>query len=306
MRVVCIGECMVELRQAGDGLYARGFAGDAYNTAVYLKRSSPQTEVSLLTVTGAGPLSVAMRQAWASQGVDDALAVAVDGTEPGLYMIELSPSGERGFRYWRSASPARQWFSRLIADGGADRLAGADLVYLSGISLAILRPDEQRAAIGWLAALKGRVGRIAFDPNVRPALWPDLAAARRAMEPLFAIADILRASREDGALLYGLEDPKAQIEAFRRAGAGEIALTLDADGCLSAAGGAAVLLPAPPVAVVRDTSGAGDAFNGAYLAARLLGEAPIEAARAGLGVASRVVTHAGAIVPAEVSHPRPP
>ena len=43
MGVVCIGECMVELRQAGEGLYARSFAGDAYNTvAVYLKRSAPR------------------------------------------------------------------------------------------------------------------------------------------------------------------------------------------------------------------------------------------------------------------------
>ena len=306
MRVVCIGECMVELRQAGDGLYARGFAGDAYNTAVYLKRSAPQAEVSLLTVTGVGPLSLAMRASWADEGVDDALAFAVEGTEPGLYMIDLSPSGERSFRYWRSASPARQWFSHLLADGGADRLAGADLVYLSGISLAILRPDEQRAAIAWLAAMKSRVGRIAFDPNVRPALWSDLASARAAIEPMFAVADILRASREDAALLYGLEDPTAQIAAFRRAGADEIVLSLDADGCLSVGEGAAVRLPAPKVEAVRDTSGAGDSFNGAYLAARLLGEAPLDAARAGLRVASRVVAHAGAIVPAAVSHPSGP
>ncbi len=303
MRVVCIGECMVELRQAGDGLYARNFAGDAYNTAVYLKRSAPLAEVSLLTATGVGGLSAAMRADWASQGVDDQLAFAIEGAEPGLYMIELSPTGERSFRYWRSASPARQWLSRLIADGGAERLAGADLVYLSGISLAILPPDEQVAATRLLARLKGRVGRIAFDPNVRPALWPDLATARRVIEPMFAIADILRASREDGALLYGLDDPATQVEAFRRAGAREIALTLDADGCVSAAERGVVRLAAPSVDRVVDTSGAGDSFNGAYLAARLLGAPPLDAARAGLKVAARVVTHAGGIVPVSVSHP---
>jgi len=303
MRVVCIGECMVELRQAGEGLYARSFAGDAYNTAVYLKRSAPQAEVSLLTATGLGGLSAAMRADWASEGVDDRLAFAVEGAEPGLYMIELSAAGERSFRYWRSASPARQWLRRLMADGGADRLAGADLVYLSGISLAILPAEDQRRAAAWLASLKGRVGRIAFDPNVRPALWPDLATARSVIEPMFAIADILRASREDGVLLYGLDDPAVLVDAFRRAGAREIALTLDADGCVLSAGGGDVHLPAPSVSEVRDTSGAGDSFNGAYLAARLLGGAPMEAARAGLQVAARVVTHPGAIVPAAFSHP---
>jgi hypothetical protein len=39
--VICIGECMVELRAAGADAFAGAYAGDAYNTAVYLKRSLP-------------------------------------------------------------------------------------------------------------------------------------------------------------------------------------------------------------------------------------------------------------------------
>jgi 2-dehydro-3-deoxygluconokinase len=305
MRVVSIGECMVELRHAGDGLYARSFAGDAYNTAVYLKRSAPQAQVSLLTATGVGGLSASLRAAWADEGVQDDLAYAVEGAEPGLYMIELTPTGERSFRYWRSASPAKQWLSRLLADGGANRLAGADLVYLSGVSLAILAPDERAQAVKLLKSLKGRVGRIAFDPNVRPALWSNLAEARAAIEPVLGVADILRASREDGELLFGLTQPTAQIDAYRDLGAREIALTLDADGCVWADSANASALPTPDTGAVRDTSGAGDSFNGAYLAARLTGASGLDAARAGLAVASRVVTHAGAIVPASVSHPPP-
>ena len=52
-RVIAIGECMVELSAAGDGLLRRRFAGDAYNTAVYLKRARPlQTQVSFLDGDG--------------------------------------------------------------------------------------------------------------------------------------------------------------------------------------------------------------------------------------------------------------
>ena len=49
---------------------------------------------------------------------------------------------------------------------------------------------------------------------------------------------------------------------------------------------------------VVDTSGAGDSFNGAYLAARLKGRTPSEAAREGLALAAKVVAQPGAIIPA--------
>jgi 2-dehydro-3-deoxygluconokinase len=82
----------------------------------------------------------------------------------------------------------------------------------------------------------------------------------------------------------------------------EVALTLGAAGCAIAAGEARLQLPGLGVERVIDTSGAGDAFNGAYLAHRLRGHSPDESAQAALRVAARVVTHAGAIVPASVSH----
>jgi 2-dehydro-3-deoxygluconokinase len=302
MRAVCIGECMVELRQADGELYVRAFAGDAYNTAVYLKRSAPRSHVAFLTATGDDPLSCAMRAAFAAEGIEDTHAFIVKGREPGLYMIELDATGERRFHYWRSASAARCWLALLMQNGGADRLAGVDLLYLSGISLAI-QPDEARnEAINLFASLRDRVGRIAFDANVRPALWRDLDTARMAIAPMIRIADILRASQEDATLLYGAREPQAQIEAFRAAGAREIALTLGAQGCVVTTEDGEAALPAPAVKV-NDTCGAGDAFTGAYLAERLGGASPLVAAGVALKIASRVVTYPGAIVPAKISHP---
>ena len=54
---------------------------------------------------------------------------------------------------------------------------------------------------------------------------------------------------------------------------------------------------APPAAGVVDTTAAGDSFAAAYLAARLRGAAPAEAARAGHALAGAVVRHPGAIIP---------
>jgi 2-dehydro-3-deoxygluconokinase len=280
-RACCIGECMVELRGAGEGLLRQGFAGDSYNTAVYLKRSAPDIAVHYVTATGTDPLSRAMRGAWSDEGVEDGLAFAVPDRKPGLYMIELDAAGERRFHYWRGESAAKLWLSELKS-AGIDRLFGADLVYLSGISLAILSPEERREALALLEALRGKVGKIAFDPNYRPALWRSRDEAAGLVREAAARADIFLPSSEDMEALALPPDCCAET-AMTAEGARALVDRVWVQGELATR--------------VVDTSGAGDSFNGAYLAARLRGAAPADAARAGLALAATVVGHPGAIIP---------
>ena len=303
IRAVCIGEAMVELRPAAGGLYARAIAGDAYNAAVYLARSLRGDGcVRFLTAVGDETLSAAITADIMAQGLGAELVFEVRGGLPGLYLIELDASGDRSFHYWRSASAARRWLVELKARGGAEALAGADLVYLSGISLAILAPTDRAQALGMLRDLKGRVGLIAFDPNVRPRLWSDLAEARGAVEAACAAADIVLPSEVDGALIWDEPDPARQLDRYWALGPSEVALTLGPGGVRLRTSGREASLPTA-AAQVLDTSGAGDSFNGGYLAARLGGETPIEAARAGLALAGRVVAAPGALVSAAISHP---
>lgn len=295
-RVIAIGECMVELSAAGNGLLRRRFAGDAYNTAVYLKRARPQTDVSFLTVTGDDPLSHEMRAAWAAEGIEDGLAFTDPARRPALYLIETDAAGERRFHYWRGESAARGWLAALQAAGGAAALAGADLVYVSGISLAIL-PETQRADAIELLAERPKDVRLAFDPNLRPVLWPSLDAARECLRVMAGIADILLPSRQDLQALLGEAETRIQMERLIALGAREAAITAEADDCLVWDERQATALT-PPRATVVDTSGGGDSFNGAYLAARLSGAGPVEAARQGLALAARVVGRPGALVDA--------
>lgn len=302
MRAICIGEAMVELQPAGPGLFAHAVAGDAYNTAVYLKRSlGPEAEVAFLTAVGDDALSHNMTAQFAAEGLETGLAFTVPNGLPGLYLIELDAHGDRSFHYWRSASAARRWLAELEARGGADLLAGADLIYLSGISLAILEPEERKRALDLLRSLRGRVGRIAFDPNIRPRLWPDLAQARETVEAASALSDIVLPSLVDGELIWNAADPSTQLDRYG-ALAPEIALTLGEDGVRLRVGAESLALPARTVQAV-DTSGAGDSFNGAYLAERLRGADPLAAARAGLALAARVVAAPGALIPSALSHP---
>jgi len=76
---ISIGECMVELRPVEDGHLRRSFAGDAYNTAVYLKRSAPDIDVAFLTATGDESLSNAMVETWRGEGISDRLVFPHSG-----------------------------------------------------------------------------------------------------------------------------------------------------------------------------------------------------------------------------------
>ncbi|MDB5459583.1 MAG: sugar kinase [Caulobacteraceae bacterium] len=303
MRAVCIGEAMIELAPAGPGLLRQGVAGDVFNAAVHLRRRlEPADQVAFLTALGEEGWSGALRGEFERRGLDLSLVFTVPGRLPGLYIIELDAAGERTFHYWRSTSAAKLWLAKLQTHGGAQRLAGADLVYLSGISLAILEPGERREALDLLADLRGKVGRIAFDPNVRPQLWGSLEDARRVTEAACSLSDIVLPSEADGELLWGEADPARQAERYRTLGAAEVALTLGARGALVLADGQRHTLPVEPADVV-DTSGAGDAFNGGYLAGRLQDESPETAARQGLACAASTVSHKGALPPSSTMEP---
>lgn len=283
IRAYCVGECMVELRSAGEGLLRQGFAGDSYNTAIYLKRSAPDISVHYVTTTGADPFSVAMRAAWAEEGIEDDLAFTDPARRPGLYMIDLDPTGERRFHYWRGESAARRWLAEL-RKAGTKPFEGADLFYLSGISLAILTPDERRDAVALMGELRGKAGKVVFDPNYRPALWRSREEAAEITLAAAKNADIFLPSSEDIETLFGA-DPGAICP--------EIAMTADAGRCF--VNGTLVQGSLAPKVV--DTSGAGDSFNGAYLAARLKGGDAMEAAKAGLAMAAKVVGFPGAVIP---------
>jgi 2-dehydro-3-deoxygluconokinase len=192
--------------------------------------------------------------------------------------------------------------ARLAELGGVEALAGTDLVFLSGISLAILRPEDRRRALDMMAGLKGRIGRLAFDPNVRPALWTGADDARSSLETACGLADVVLASTSDAEWIWNEADPERQIDLIMNLGCPEVVITLGEHGVrLRWEGGGH---GAPSLAgVVSDTSGAGDSFNAAYLAARGDGAAPETAAELGQKLAARVVAHHGALIAAEYSHP---
>ena len=116
---------MVELSHIDARTLRLGFAGDTYNTAVYLRRVAAELgfdlDVGYLTGVGDDDYSAAMREAWRRDGISDH-SVKLPGRTPGLYAIRVTPSGERHFTYWRLQSAASQLFMAVRSFAARARL----------------------------------------------------------------------------------------------------------------------------------------------------------------------------------------
>ena len=294
-KIVCIGECMIELSRIDltAGTAHVGFAGDTLNTAVYLARLG--CDVSYLTVLGKDAFSDRMVAMFAAEGIGTALVGRHDTRLPGLYTIETDVTGERSFRYWRDTSAARTMFSGVGADL-AD-LARFDVIYLSGITMGILPPDI-RAALTDSIMRQKEVGKlVVFDTNYRARLWPDEATARACFDAMWAATTIALPSYDDEERLHPGLTLHAVMDRIAALGPVEIVLKNGAQGPSIRHGGETVQTALPVASTVVDTSGAGDSFNAGYLAARLRGETPLQAAAAGHGLAATVIGHHGAVIP---------
>ena len=199
--VVIFGECMLELSDAGHGLYKRQFAGDTFNTAVYLKRCLQSVNVSYFTAIGYDSLSEAFETTLLGEGIDSSLLLRTDDHHLGCYLVNTDPEGERTFLYWRDNSAARQTFNLYQGT-----LPQTDLFYFSGISLAILDDSQRHRLFELVGKLKEAGCLIAFDTNYRASLWSSKGAAMEWINKAYSCSDIAFVGGDDHRSLFGHTD----------------------------------------------------------------------------------------------------
>ncbi len=292
---LCIGECMIEISDAGGGLYRRGFAGDTFNTAWYARHLLPEDwRVGYCSCIGSDAASDEMAAFMAGEGIETTALRRVADRTVGLYMISLD-NGERSFSYWRSQSAARL----LASDGDwlRDAVQGCDVLYFSGITLAILDPKGRATLCAALARARAAGARVAFDTNLRPRLWEDRQTMVEGMRAGAAVADIVLPSFDEEQVLFGDTDPAQTIARYRDLGADLVAVK-DGGGALRLWDGDQThVLPPVAVAQVVDSTAAGDSFGAAFLAGLCTGASPREAACAAMALAAQVIQSRGALVP---------
>jgi len=231
----------------------------------------------------------------AGEGIDVGAIRRVKDRTVGLYMIQLR-EGERSFSYWRGQSAARG-----LADDPAwlDRaFAGRDVLFFSGITLAILSPPARETLCAALARARAKGAHVAFDTNLRPRLWAGEAEMRAGLSLGASVADTVLPSFDEETGLFGDATPEETIARYRELGARLVVVKNGAGQChaWTAGEGGAVREP-EPVARVVDSTAAGDSFDAGLLAALVTGAPLAEALGRAMALSAEVIQWRGALAP---------
>ncbi len=266
--LICLGEPMVEFNAQPDGRWLYGFGGDVSNVAVAAARQGTRT--GIVTRIGADSFGDDLMGLWAEEDIDTTFVERHASAPTGLYFVRHGPDGHV-FEYRREGSAASTMSPSNVPYEG---IRSARCLHYSGISQAI--SNTTLAACDAAVDCARKSGTlVSYDPNFRLRLWP-LERAREIVNRSVARCDFFLPGLDDARQLTGLTDAEDIVSYYLDLGAGLVAVTLGPEGALIGDASGLVAIPPHP-AKALDASGAGDCFDGAFLA-RLLAGDPVEAA----------------------------
>ncbi len=289
--IVCLGEPLIEFNRPkeGDGrTWLQGFGGDSQNVAIAAARQG--TTTGYLTSVGQDWMGDAFLDLWKSEGVDASHVTRHPSAPTGVSFVTHSAAGHK-FDYLRKNSAASLMTPETLA---TDYIAGARFFHLSAIGQAISDSARETCDAAITVARKAGV-KISYDTNLRLRLW-DLEVARKVIDATIARCDVALPSLDDSQQLTGMQEPDAIADYYLKLGAPLVALKMGPEGALIATARERRHLPAHRVEAV-DATGAGDTFDGAFLARLLAGDDPETAGRYANIAAALSTTGYGAVAP---------
>ena len=295
-RVICLGEAVIELSRGADGAFTAACAGDTFNTAVYLARAG--LGVGFATAVGDDPYSDSIVALALAEGLDANLILRVPGRLPALSLVVRGRCGQRIDHVWGDSAPARDLFELPDWMRIAQSLLTARLIYFSGITLSLYSNNGLGRLFAALEVARQQGAKVAFDGNFRPPGWKgNLARTRTVFMEALKRVDIALPAFDDEAVLWGDPSPESTVARLQAFGVGEIVVKNGPNSALVATSRGLEFVPVPEIVVPVDPTAAGDGFNAGYLAARLSGSEPIQAASAAHRLAAHIISHTGALLP---------
>jgi sugar/nucleoside kinase (ribokinase family) len=253
----------------------QSLGGNGANTSSAIARMGVRS--TLLGMLGRDPFGDACHAMLANHGVDLSRLVRA-GSATATSIVLIQSNGARTFLH-------RPGVSREVFAGGVPLISGYSHYHLANVfALPNLRPNA--------AAVLAEAHRMGMTTSLDTA-WDARGEWMGVLAPCLRHLDILFVNEDEARMLSGSTDPSTNASLFLSKGVGAFVIKLGAAGCVVYAEGHAWRVPAYPAHAV-DTTGAGDCFAGAFLAARAKGLDWESSARLANAVGAMVVEHVGA------------
>ncbi len=288
--VLTVGEILVEMmaREAGQSFLEPGafdgpFASGA--PAIFIDQVARMgVSCGMIARVGEDDFGELNLRRLQSDGVDVAKVRRTPGHTTGVAFVTYAPGGQRRFIFHFAHSAAGQLGP---ADIDVSYIASADYLHVMGCSLSA--GERMRSAIERAVDVAHQTGAtISFDPNLRPELLGGIAL-RRVFDKVLSAATIVLAGEPEALRITGAETAD---EAVRELAPRTVVLKRGAAGATLYVDGRRTDAPRFEVDEV-DPTGAGDCFDGAFIASLALGMKPDEALRWASAAGAHGVTRQG-------------
>ncbi len=265
--LIAIGEAMLELNLKSQA--PQGIGGDTLNTVAMASIAGLKT--GYVTKIAQDLFTNYYSRSLEEYNISSEFIVSSKNTQNGIYFIHTDEQGERSFQYYRKGSAASQL---ALTDFHHENYLNTKALYASGISMAISESMRNFVITSFEKAKRKRI-YTAFVINYRSSLW-SFQEARMRLQSIFHLLDTLFLSEDELNLVAETLKVKAEPEEVAKAcfqkSIQEVILTQGSSGVTCFMKNHDPIHIASPQVNVIDTTGAGDVFNGAYLAKKLQGE----------------------------------
>lgn len=266
-KIWVLGDAVVDLLPAGDNLLQQCPGGAPANVAVGAARLGGES--GFIGCVGNDPFGRFMQRTLEQEGVDTRHMVLLDEQRTSTVLVGLDAQGERSFTFMVRPSADLFLVEEHLPDFEPD-----DALHFCSIALSA--PSSRHTVFSAVERLHAAGGWVSFDPNIRDDLWTDKAEMLRVIRQAMALADVIKLSHDELALLTGIDETDKALQALTQEITPSLLfITHGAEGVTVWRHQQVRHYPAMKVRVV-DTTGAGDAFVAGLLTGLMAQENPAD------------------------------
>lgn len=290
--ILTIGEGLIELSNTQSLAYAdsfdKYFGGDTLTTAVAASRMG--ASVGYISKIGNDAFQDFLSGSWAAEGLDISGVKSVNGHN-GIYFVAGNASGKKEFVYYRKKTAATLLSAKDIDE---EAVQSSKIVYATGITQSLSLSAKEAVIELFKLAKKNNV-TVAFDPNFDSLLWSKEEAKEAFMEIEEYIDILFLNLKSDSLNLWEIESCDKLIETILDKGVKIVVLKSKQNNGYYVANANETVFTPFYSAIKVDSTGAGDAFNGAFLAEIAEDKSPFVAVKTAAVLSGLQVRSVGAI-----------